>query len=176
MAQAHVPTSSMTHSRLPPRRPITARAEPSIYFATKFADGRVAETANSGHVNPFPPIAGQELRQFPGVGDPKSLYQIHRLLTVPMGSTPRAFPAPGEEAEFLSNSLANFYRTHVGTGYLQEVDPDWIYRPTFKGAYLMTWRILPPMSWIACWRRHLSNRAFLAEHRVLAESMFRETR
>jgi hypothetical protein len=172
VAQAHVPTHRLSRSG---RGPIVVGAKPSVYFLTKFVDACVVETANSGHVSPFPAVEGKTFRQFPEIVDPKSLYKIHQSLTEPMGGTPRDFPAPGEEAASLANSLAGFYRTHVGTGYLQEVDPDWIYRPTVKGAILMTWKLLPPVSWVMRWRRSVHNRTLLAELGLLAESMGQET-
>jgi hypothetical protein len=145
------------------------RPQRSVYFITIFVDGREVETANSTHVRLFPPVAGHDYRQFPEAEDPGLLYEIHRLRTAPSGSDRRDFPAVGEEVAYLTRKMTEFYLQHVETGYLQEVEPGELFAPTIKGAFLMTWKLLPPMSWIARWRRWEDNRAFLAENHLLKD-------
>jgi hypothetical protein len=157
---------AVAHAHMPVKPQVAVAPKPALYFVTKWADGRLIETANSSHVSPFPRVPGNESRQFPEVVDPKMLYRIHQLRSAALGSAPRDFPAVGAEVACLTKAMADFYQTHVGTGYLRAVEPGQLFRPTVKGATLMTWRLLPPMTWLARWRRRQRNRAFLSEHHL----------
>ena len=159
---------AVAHAHMPDRPHSAIRPKPSFYFVTHFADERLVETANGDHINPFPAVAGKDSRQFPEVDDPRVLYRIHQIRSAPFGSALRKFPAEGAEVPFLTQAMADFYKLHVGTGYLREVEPDRLFRPTAKGALVMTWTLLPPLSWLARRNRARKNRAFLAEHYMLA--------
>jgi hypothetical protein len=163
-AQEH----AAAHAHVAGAAPLPAAPKPSIYFVTRWVDGRLVETANSAHVSPFPRVPGKESRQFPEVADPKVLYRIHQLRCAAHGSAPRAFPVEGDEVAYLARGMAEFFEIHVGTGYLRVVEPGRLFRPTAKGALLMTWRLLPPMTWIARWRRSQRNNTFLSEHHLLS--------
>jgi hypothetical protein len=154
VAHAHVPVNP---------RAALIRPKESFYFVTSFMDGSMVETANSDHVSPFPRVPGMDSRQFPDVSDARLLHRLHTLRSSALGDRPRELPAEGEEVAYLTKAMAAFYETHVGTGYLRVVEPGYLYRPTVKGAFLMTWKLLPPMTWIARDRRARLNRSFLAE-------------
>ncbi len=156
------------HAHIPADPLAVIKVKPSIYFTTKFLDARRVETANSSHVDVFPPIPGKEVWQFPEIEDPTVLYRIHQILSAPLARVTRAFPAEGEEIAEVAKGMAEFYGLHVGTGYLRVLEPGLVFGPTAKGALLMTWKLLPPWSWLSNRRRKQMNATFFAEHRIVA--------
>jgi hypothetical protein len=159
---------AVAHAHIPTKEGLPATPKASVYFVTNWTDGRLIETANSRHVSPFPRVPDRESWQFPDVSDPRVLYRIHQRRSAALGSAPRDFPAEGAEVAYLTKAMADFYQVHVWTGYLRAVEPGRVFRPTARGAFLMTWTQLPPMSWIARRRRKLRNQAYLSEHHLQA--------
>jgi len=158
---------AVVHAHIATNPELPPGPKPAVYFVTRWTDGRLIETANGSHVSPFPDIPGKESRQFPEVSNPTVLYKIHQLRSAVGGRTPRAFPAEGAEVDGLTQAMAEFYQLHVGTGYLSPLEPG-LFRPTPKGALFMTWRLLPPLTWIARWKRKRQNAAFLSKHNLPA--------
>lgn len=158
VAMAHVPKDPM----------VAIRPRPTFYFRTSFQDGHSVETANSREINPFPKLPHHDGRQFPEIEDVRRLLEIHRLRAAAFGPRPREAAAADGLVAALTRSMAEFYAAHVGTGYLQVVEPGRCFRPTLRGAVLMTLQLLPPANWVLARRRRRENAEFLASHGLAA--------
>jgi hypothetical protein len=159
-AMPHVQTRLDPGSRLRPMQ--------FVSFVTEFADGQLAETGNSGEPEIVPWLTGLHVRQFPGVKDLELLFKIHLARTAQLSGDRRDLPAAGRELAHVTAAVVDHLRLYVGIGYFREVEPGRLYRPTVKGAVLMTWRFMPPLGWINRVRRWWRNRAFLAKHHLRA--------
>jgi hypothetical protein len=144
----------------------TTRIKPFVYFNTRFTDGRVVETSNSGLGDLIPPRPGRDSWRFPKVEAPELLCKIHRLRLPALGDAPREFPAQGKEVAFQTKTSVEFYEWLVETGHVVEVEPGRLYRPTLKGAYRFWCRMIPPLSWIIRLRKWGKIHAFLTEHQL----------
>ena len=161
---AHQRAVVVAHLPANPLAPV--KPKPAFYFRTAFGDGRVIETGNIDEPNVFPPLPRHDNWQFPEIADVRRLHELHDVLLGPFGSASRDPIPEGGEVAHLTRAMLDFYRAHVGTGYLRVIEPDRVFGPTVKGAALMTWKLLPPMSWLARAKVRDRNRAFLATHTV----------
>lgn len=135
-----------------------------VEFSTTFEDG-VNLSANNSDVLPvFASVPEHHLWQFPGASDPTRLLGIHQALVARLANrTPRRYPPEGEFKAFLEDSMARELARQVGTGYLF-LDPEGtFYRPTWKGAFLMTWKLLWPVTNLLKARRRKRSAQALAE-------------
>ncbi len=121
-------------------------------------EGDRAVTASSGAMLPlFPATPGILIQHFPGLDDPRRLLQAHRALVArnaPAGVA-RRYPPPGEFEAWLVQAMQRELARQVPTGYLRLDAPGEFYRPTWKGAVLMTWKLAWPVSAV---RRRLHGR------------------
>ena len=120
-----------------------------IDFITHRRDGRHRLTNNAPRPSPYPPIAQRELEMFPQVRDPARLARLHRALCSRDG---RPAPLPEEfrddPVRYSADAVRRELMYQVTTGYLALDDMGEHLRPTLRGAALMTWKMLPPTSWI----------------------------
>jgi hypothetical protein len=132
---------------------------PSLAFGTRFGDGRFVETSNADNLNPFPRVPKYELMNLPEVRDAAALFRHHVRRLGHAGD--KQLPVPGQEVRQLAESVRETYQKQVRTGYLWWDARAKAFRPTWKGALLMTWKMLPPMSALARRTRARQNQAFL---------------
>lgn len=139
-------------------------------FSTRFDDGQCFDTLNSPTLSSFQAGPQDTKTRVPSVQDVHLLYQIHRWAMSrkrPSGS--KITYRDGEAIDYLQRVMIESYDEQVRFGRLKlesagaglsaplpPVVPDakkldsgeGVYRPTVKGAYLMTWGLLWPVSWI----------------------------
>ena len=135
-----------------------------VEFSANFQDGVSVSANNSDVIPAFAPVAGKHTLQFPDVADPLRLHRIHLALVARLGSrSRRRYPAEGQFVEFLIESMTREMERQVGTGYLVLDGQGVFYRATWKGAFLMTWKLLWPVSTILKARRCRRNARLLAD-------------
>lgn len=120
-----------------------------------FKDGdlRVLQTNNTQMLGTFPASAGSRTYRFPHIEDLPRLFELHQKLLERDRPVGQKYIRPDDEFEgdFAAYMLAIFRETYdrqIGTGYLSYQPDQQIYRPTIKGALLMTWRELWPIKQI----------------------------
>lgn len=131
-----------------------------VEIATKLPDEREFDSNNSDVLNPFPPVSGKEVEQFPGLESVARLHLIHRELLRARGleGAPRKrLPPNAEPVAIMQAATEKGLGQHVPSGYLWLDETIGAYRPTWKGAWILCWRLLPPMSWVL--RRRMRARA-----------------
>ena len=118
-----------------------------VEFCTVMTDGNEVCTNNSSVISSFRTVPEKTVLQFPQVDDPVRLYTIHeKLLPQYANVVGKQLPLKGNEVEALCDSMAADCARQIETGYLYVDETGECYRPTWKGAFLMTWKQLPPVS------------------------------
>jgi hypothetical protein len=118
-----------------------------VEFNTRFDSGAVFNTLNSAQLNAFTAMPMTIRTKVPGVNDLRVLYRLHRFVIekhLPAGE-PVVY-APGQEIEYLTTyAFRQPCDEMVRRGWLYYEANAECYRPTLKGAYLMTWGLMQPM-------------------------------
>ena len=120
-----------------------------VEFSTRYEDGRMIDTNNSAALDAFRSVPEKTVTKFPTVDDPLDLYALHQevMREVAPGAK-KVLPDEGAEVDYLSNVLIEDYERQCRLGMLYLDRAAAAYRPTMKGALLMTWGLLPPMKQI----------------------------
>jgi hypothetical protein len=139
-----------------------------VEVITRFRDGTLVQTNDSEVLGSFPPRPATTTTQFPNLDDPAQLVRLHRALVERHGSdSPRVLRVDeefgGDPVTYLKASLAEELEGQLTTGYLHHPDGSEFFRPTWKGAFLMTWGQLWPIKGIRAARRARKARQLLAE-------------
>jgi hypothetical protein len=120
-----------------------------VAFATKLVDSFEVRTTNSATIGVLPPSPGRDGVQLLGVADPRRLYQIHvaRVRRLAGGRAP-VLPAEGQEIATVTAEIMHDLDRQVEVGYFYRDAGGEFYRPTWKGAALMTWKLCWPVKQI----------------------------
>jgi hypothetical protein len=133
----------------------------TLLLQTRFADGTEALTANNPILSGFPPLPEVTVAWLPEVRDAESLYQVHDQLRDALGGVRERVGIGDDPAAFLRagsiRSLANW----VVTGYYVLDPVRGVVRPTWKGAALITWRLLGPVKQLFRARRRRATQQLL---------------
>jgi hypothetical protein len=136
-------------------KPDGAVATQSVGFTTRFVSGGIVETTNSpsySAIFPHPPTTTIANVREPSL---ERLYRIHQGLVGEVGRGARkVLPDPGREVEQLARSIVQPVEFAASKGYFSLNARDGRYRATWLGAFLMTWKMLPPLKWIGLYKRH----------------------
>lgn len=118
----------------------TKKTHKYVEFCTEFSSNIEINTNNSRTPPAFKNIPEKKLFQFPQIQDIHQLYEIHKRETANFTDrfTRKVLPPQGREIEHLSTSMTKDLDRQVKTGYLFFDRSANVYRPTPKGAFLMT--------------------------------------
>lgn len=117
-----------------------------VEFLSQFENGVEHRTSNSRDLPVFAPVPQRTVVKLPTVDGAADLYQIHQRLLGPIAARlDRIMPDLTDPAAFLTQSIVHELRAQVATGYLYlDRDAD-AYRPTWKGAFQLTWELFWPV-------------------------------
>jgi hypothetical protein len=143
---------------------VTAMASPAsitsyLEFSTRFTNGLVLET-NTNRVLPLTPMnPNTRVFRFPDIHDAQTLLHTHRQIIEKHASALRVESEPqGAEIGRFVRMVENYGPRHSQMGYMRLAKDGQSYRLTWKGAFLMTWRGLFPVSFVRNWiYRHAMN-------------------
>jgi hypothetical protein len=136
---------------------------PTIMFSTKFPDGSsvITTTFSEPIYPPDPRVAAISL---PDLRDATLLWEIHRRRRERLAPGAIGVPVPqGREIQALADENAKLLARVAAAGYLTLDADGERYRPTWKGACLMSWKLLPPLRQLRRARRRARARAELRE-------------
>lgn len=121
-----------------------------VEFSTSYASGEMIDTSNSATLNAFPPSPKSVRTQTPSVTKTSELYRLHQyMMAQHEPSTEKVVFESGTELEYIREAVFNeMYQKQVERGSLYYNANEDAYRLTMKGAYLITWGLLPPFKWI----------------------------
>jgi hypothetical protein len=114
-----------------------------LSFGTDFEGGGCIKTTNSSVLSVFKPEPGRLGFQFPGVEDERFLYRVHRALVERRAPGRRGvLPSPGMEVPHLCESEERALHYQVECGYFYLDESRAMCRHTWKGALLMTGKLM----------------------------------
>lgn len=126
-----------------------------VEYLARYRDGNVLrlDTNNNRVLGSFPATAQSQTFRFPHVEDVERLLKLHEKVQLREPPTGRKYSRLDEEfqgdcAEYMLTVFREEFERQVGTGYLYYSAKDDAYRPTIKGALLMTWKQLWPFKGI----------------------------
>jgi hypothetical protein len=126
----------------------------SLLFQTRFEDGTEAVTANNRLTVGLPGLRETIGLWLPEVRDPGQLYRVHDQFRDNVGAGKKRLAVGPDPAAFMAAGRDRMLAHFVTTGYYYFDKAGRVYRPTWKGAVLMTWRLLRPIRpFFRAWRR-----------------------
>lgn len=139
-----------------------------VEFVSKFGEDASLTTSNSAIMPVFASVPGKQIERFPMVTEERLLYRLHRRLVEPFGEKNKGRVTDEDPVTLLRNSIRREMEGQVRTGFFQLDPAQNCYVPTWKGAYLMTWKMLPPVKQL---RRALRDRRDRGLIRELGENV-----
>jgi hypothetical protein len=117
-----------------------------VEFSTRFESGEIFNTLNSGEIPAFPPGPTTVRTHVPNVTDPRQLYELHSYVMNKHGPAgKKLLYEAGQALDYLAHDvLVECYEKQVQRRWLYYDQAGDCYRPTLKGAYLMTWGLMQP--------------------------------
>jgi hypothetical protein len=138
--------------------------ESSVILTTRFGDGGRVATTDSSTLSAFAPQPDVTAAWLPRTVGLARLLRVHRHLTERFGG--RAKVSRPAEEDLTSSILRDWTETlahQAELGYFWHDEEGGVYRPTWKGAVLMTWKLLWPWSSIQRVLRKRQARRLLRE-------------
>jgi hypothetical protein len=137
-------------------------------FSTRFQSGRVINTGNPQTISAFPVRDNCVTTHIPWISDSLELYRVHQAIAAAKGDgTPPVLRLDtqfrGDVAAYGSAVMREELEAASEAGYLRLTGDGGHFRPTLKGAYLMTWKQLPPFKGLYVRSRLRRVRRFLNE-------------
>lgn len=131
-----------------------------VEISCEFVDGVQLSTNNSEIGPSFAAVPQRRIVQLPQIKSPARLYRLHQRAVEELATARRSPLPPREElVDHLGRDMTDEFETQIDTGYLFKT-PGY-YRPTWKGAILMTWKEVWPVNAIRRMRRRNRARQFL---------------
>ena len=119
-----------------------------VEFITRYQQGTVLQTSNNQPPGAFQHGPEQQTLRLPEVQNPHALYAVHCQRTARLAGNPiEPLPLPGTEVSVQETRMIEDYEEQVKFGLLYLDQGAAVYRPTWKGAYLMTWSQLQPVKY-----------------------------
>ena len=131
-----------------------------VTFRTEFSDDTSIVTSNTSSLGVFPRDPKVSAIRCPGVRDLALLYRFHRArVERDRNGRQATLQRVKDPVSRMQSEHAETYERLVKAGYYTLNGLSESYVPTLKGAYLMTYRLLPPFKQIQRIRRNaLANR------------------
>lgn len=134
-----------------------------VEFSTRFQSGKSVDTLNSSTLSSFKLLPGETKTYLPKVQDPHLLYRIHRHVIakfagIEPGDAPEVYPEGGA-LPYLTDVMEKGYEEQAALGlfYRERRASGDLFRPTWYGAFYMTWGLLFPFAQLR--RMQLDRRA-----------------
>lgn len=135
-----------------------------VEFSTEFSDGEELCTNNSSQLSAFIKTPGKKIFQFPKVGDPGTLIELHDCLQDAHFRNKRVVMV-GED-----NAL-RYLKANITRDFIQQAELGFYYldkdgekfRLSWKGAVLMTWMLIFPINIIRKIWLHVTSKKMMTE-------------
>jgi hypothetical protein len=144
------------------------RHQPYVEFTTRYHDGQVFNTHNSAAAGSFPPAPQTRTTRVPWIEDVATICRIHDAITMAKSGGARKVlrldeSFGGDEITFLQACMKEEFQNATNAGYLWLRRGGTAYLATLRGAYLMTWKELPPIKQWRAWRARAQTERLLRE-------------
>jgi hypothetical protein len=163
-----IAVAAVMYARTPGATPATSQLRTFyVELVSHFRNGSVVQTNNSSELTVFGPRPTHIVGRFPAVKDAGRLYRLHQGMVARSGLRDKVFRLDeefgGEAAAAVAASMVEELKAQVKTGYMYLSAGEDAYRPTWKGAVLMTWKLLWPVKAIRRAARDRTARRLMAE-------------
>jgi hypothetical protein len=153
-----VDPSSLDHAQIigvcTPSHSQAIRVATLVTFRTEFSDGTAIVTSNSASPGVFPRDRNVSAVRCPGIRDFALLYRFHRArVDRDRAGRTATLDRVKDARTRMQNEWTETYQRLIGAGYYSLDETRQRYVPTLKGAFLMTYRLLPPFKQIQKFRR-----------------------
>jgi hypothetical protein len=145
---------------------VLGRTAITLAFQSRFDDGSELITANNRVPTGYPRPPGLTAAWLPDLLDSKELYAVHNQLRDAVGGVRQRIGIGPDVTGYLRSSAERIHANWVATGYYTLDNSPGMIRPTWKGAILLTWRLVWPLKHLFRARRRGATRRLLAEHGV----------
>jgi hypothetical protein len=137
--------SSQLLGVLTPKAAVGVKVVTLVTFRAEFSDETAIVTSNSSSPGSFPPDPRIRPIRCPGMKDIALLHRFHQeRVRRSVGKRTAVLPHLETVAGRLEWEHTHTYERLVNAGYFRLHESTWQYVPTFRGAYFMTYRLLPP--------------------------------
>jgi hypothetical protein len=138
-----------------------------VEFSARFDTGEVFDTHNYQTLMAFPPLPNATRTQVPMVKDCRELFDMHNYVIGKHAISGRkVLYEPGKALEYLTEfTFSQSYDGQARRGLLYYDEDEDVYRFTIKGAYWVTWGLLPPMKTLRLAALNRRARSILSEFR-----------
>jgi len=138
--------------------------EKYVEFSTEYTDGAEICTNNSRHGQVFMTVPRKRVTRLPETRDLETLYTLHLHLLERYGTPPkRRLPQPEEWPDIIRDDFQRDYQEQVEAGMMETDEHETHFLLTWKGAYLMSWKLMWPFAQITRARRRLAAQELLEE-------------
>jgi hypothetical protein len=138
-----------------------------VEFVSRFRDGTVVHSNNSPQQGVFGPRPTHTAGRFSMVKEADRLYRLHQALVDRHPGGIKVFRLDeefaGDAQTTVATSLVEEMEAQLETGYLYLSPEERAYRPTWKGACLMTWKLVWPVKAIRRLRQEREAARLLTE-------------
>ena len=118
-----------------------------LELSTELTDGRELMTNNSDAMGTFHPRPERLIASFIEIDDPLELYRLHLKGLSELGTVARSpLPAPGDLTARLERDAVELFEGQVEEGYFYRDAESRTFRVTWKGAMIMSWKHVWPLS------------------------------
>ena len=130
------------------RASVVSSAARHLTFSSVFDDGTEVHTSNRRMVMPFPRLGPPIYsRAFPSVVEAADLYAVHRAHVDERMLFARQIDPIGNDPYSYQVRIETRFRNHlVSSGYYEQIPSRRTMRPTWKGAYLITFKSMWPVT------------------------------
>ena len=135
-----------------------------VEFATEYADGFELCTNNGTDESAYCPLPHKRVLQCDFLRDPEALWRFHERAAQEFGTGPKK-PVPTRQSalEHLRQGMLKEHTDQIAVGWLWHDEENEAFRPTWKGACLMTWKLCWPVSLIRRTARRKRAKALMQE-------------
>jgi hypothetical protein len=138
------------------------RRQTVLAFSTELADGSEVATNNATMLSNTPRWPARTTVNLPDVRDSAELFKIHAAVLEHLGApVERRLPVDGDPVARQQDYTRREEQRFVEAGYLDPDPEGEYYRATWKGAVLMAWKLLWPVSAIRRARLRRRSQALL---------------
>lgn len=142
-----------------------------VEIISRYRDDILVQTNNSKQIGAFPHKTTTTNTQLPTIQRADRLYRIHQAIAErSAGSAVKVLRLDeefhGDAAAYMTRAMREELDGQILTGYMYLASGGEVFRPTWKGAFLMCWALLFPWKQIRFARRDRKERRLLAELRA----------
>ncbi len=118
-----------------------------VEFSTEFSDREELCTNNSSQLQAFIRTPGKKMFQFPKVNDPGTLLKLHHYLSgIHFRNKTVVMVGRDNALKYLKASITRDFIVQAELGFYYLDKDGEKFRPSWKGAILMTWKLVFPVN------------------------------